>query len=285
MSSQIESKWLDLVFDYYQNNKNRGTVAQKKFPVFPWITPRVPFSFIDLVYSLGKSRKLSKGELLYSPGEKVNKLCIVLKGLCARSLVNPAGFEAQGIGISPPMHIASGNLNFFSNRPCCGCYYTLYDTEIVEVYTDLLRKKAFEDLALLEFLTEQFEMCSLSDRMAFACRVLVDAEDRIKAFLCSWVANFALSSDTRNSITTIETIPLPSCEFLGRVLAINPLLLENIVTNWEGEGFIRRKNDTSEFSTTLLDPIYHWITRKGSESSPIPYPESIRSLLSFVADN
>lgn len=112
VSSLIPPDWHQLLVDFYEKFPSRGLPSVEHFPIFPWIAPRVSTKIIEKVRELGVERNLTTGELLFEIGARVDKLCINLKGFSARSLVNPAGFEAQGIGIAPPLHIAAGNLNF-----------------------------------------------------------------------------------------------------------------------------------------------------------------------------
>ena len=116
VSSLIPPDWHQLLVDFYEKFPSRGLPSVEHFPIFPWIAPRVSAKIIEKVRELGVERKLTTGELLFEIGARVDKLCINLKGFSARSLVNPAGFEAQGIGIAPPFHIAAGNLKFFSRK-------------------------------------------------------------------------------------------------------------------------------------------------------------------------
>lgn len=176
-------------------------------------SPKVSAKIIEKVRELGVERKLTTGELLFEIGARVDKLCINLKGFSARSLVNPAGFEAQGIGIAPPFHIAAGNLNFFTQRPCSGCYYALCPSQILECSSQRLREAAQEDSALMFELARHFEMCAISDRMVFACRALINSEYRLQAFLCSWAANFGLLDENRCKEMRIETVSLPRLGF------------------------------------------------------------------------
>lgn len=278
IETSIKREWLAQIVDFYQKHPERGTGGQKFFPVFPWITPRVIDELIDIVEALGAKRFLGKGELLFPQGGRVDKFCIILEGFGARSLVNPSGFEAQGIGIAPPMHIASGNLNFFTDRPCSGCYFALCDTLLVECSTEVLRQRAFEQPELLAYLVEQFEMCVLSDRFVFACRALVETEDRIRAFLCSWAANFG-TLDENSHEPLIQTVPLPPVALIGKILAINPHLLENILEQWEEEEVLKRSESFDVLSLKGLEGIYSWIIRKGQEDGAVSYPSTMIELL------
>lgn len=233
VSSLIPPDWHQLLVDFYEKFPSRGLPSVEHFPIFPWIAPRVSAKIIEKVRELGVERKLTTGELLFEIGARVDKLCINLKGFSARSLVNPAGFEAQGIGIAPPFHIAAGNLNFFTQRPCSGCYYALCPSQILECSSQRLREAAQEDSALMFELARHFEMCAISDRMVFACRALINSEHRLQAFLCSWAANFGLLDQNRSKEVKIETVSLPGPALIGKIMAINPLVVERTLEKWE----------------------------------------------------
>lgn len=168
VSSLIPPDWHQLLVDFYEKFPSRGLPSVEHFPIFPWIAPRVSTKIIEKVRELGVERNLTTGELLFEIGARVDKLCINLKGFSARSLVNPAGFEAQGIGIAPPLHIAAGNLNFFTQRPCSGCYYALCPSQIIECSSQRLREAAQDDSELMFELARHFEMCAISDCYATA---------------------------------------------------------------------------------------------------------------------
>lgn len=257
----------------------KSSLPAEHFPIFPWIAPRVSAKIIEKVRELGVERKLTTGELLFEIGARVDKLCINLKGFSARSLVNPAGFEAQGIGIAPPFHIAAGNLNFFTQRPCSGCYYALCPSQILECSSQRLREAAQEDSALMFELARHFEMCAISDRMVFACRALINSEYRLQAFLCSWAANFGLLDENRCKEMRIETVSLPGSALIGKIMAINPLVVERNFEKWESLGLLEISNDKALIVPSLIDPIYQWITLKDKESGVVPYPPSIQTYL------
>lgn len=279
VSSLIPSDWHPLLVEFYEKFPSRGLPSEEYFPIFPWIGPRVSTKIIEKVSELGRERRLSTGELLFKIGARVDKLCINLKGFSARSLVNPAGFEAQGIGIAPPLHIAAGNLNFFTQRPCSGCYYALCPTQILECSSQQLREEAQEDPELMVELLRHFEMCAISDRIVFACRALINSELRLQAFLCSWAANFGLLDLNRCKDAKIETVSLPGSALIGKIMAIYPLVVERTFEKWEALGVLEISNEKALIAPSLIDPIYQWITLKGKESGIVSYAPSIQKLL------
>lgn len=279
VSSLIPPDWPPLIVEFYEKFPSRGLPSAEYFPIFPWIGPRVSKKIIEKVSELGSERRLSTGELLFEIGARVDKLCINLKGFSARSLVNPAGFEAQGIGIAPPLHIAAGNLNFFTQRPCSGCYYALCSTQILECSSQQLREEAQKDPELMLELSRHFEMCTISDRIVFACRALINPELRLQAFLCSWAANFGLLEQNRCKDAKIKTVNLPGSALIGKIMAIYPLVVERTFEKWEALGLLEISNDKTLVAPSLIDPIYQWITLKDKESGVVPYPSSIQTLL------
>ncbi len=272
----VPNNWIDGIANFYEKYPNRGLASDLSFPSFPWIAPKCPKAFVDLVASLGETRDLEEGEYLYTQVPKIDKMCVVVKGLTARSLVAATGIEAQGVGISPPMHIACGNLNFFSQRLCCGCYYALSPATIVECPTKILREKAEKDTKLMKFMGAQVEMCSLADRFAFASMVLGSTE-RLKAFLCSWAANFGYLMHDRPGWIGLRF--LPPASLTGKVISINWLLVKRIVKQWQNKGLWEGQGDERYFPADLIEPAYRWIIREEFEKTDIKYPKSISELL------
>lgn len=279
VASLISQGWLPLLVDFYEKNPSRGLSSVSRFPIFPWIAPRVSSQLIEKVGELGTERSLSQGELIFEIGARVDKLCINLNGFSARSLVNPAGFEAQGIGIAPPLHIAAGNLNFFSERPCSGCYYALCSTRILECSSKKLREAAAEDPELMFHLAKLFEMCAISDRKVFACRALVNSEDRLQAFLCSWAANYGRLTQGQKREARVQAISLPENALIGKIMAINTLVVERIFNKWSASGLLEASADCVFITPALINPIYKWITLEGKEAGEVPYPSTIQALL------
>ena len=279
VSSFVSQDWLPLLVEFYEKNPSRGLTSVSRFPIFPWIAPRVSNQLIEKVGELGRERTLSRGELIFELGARIDKLCINLNGFSARSLVNPTGFEAQGIGIATPLHIAAGNLNFFSERPCSGCYYALCPTQILECSSQKLREAAAEDPELMFHLAKLFEMCAISDRMVFACRALINSEDRIQAFLCSWAANFGRLTQGRNREIKIQAVRLPENPLIGKIMAINSLVVERTLIKWSASGLLEAADDCVFISPALINPIYKWLTLEGKEAGAVPYPPTIEALL------
>ncbi len=275
--------WAEALSHIYEDSE-WATLDSPHFPIFPWVTPRVQESIRNYVIDRGEIRKIKKGGYIIPPGSTVNKFCIVLEGFTARSLVSPLGVEGNGIGIAPPQHIATGNLNFFTGRPCFGNYYALVNSVIAQCPTDTLRELAKEDPKLLLKLGRQFESCSLSDRFTFACQGILASEEKMKAFVCGWAANYgklvADGQDEQAQALEIGIPQLPDLELLGKTCSINWLIIKGIFNKWKDEGLWMPKENEIIFSASLVENIYRWITRQGKELYLPGYPETLQELLS-----
>lgn len=170
-------------------------------------------------------------------------------------------------------------MNFFTQRPCSGCYYALCPSQIIECSSQRLREAAQDDSELMFELARHFEMCAISDRMVFACRALINSEHRLQAFLCSWAANFGLLDQNRSKEVKIETVSLPGPALIGKIMAINPLVVERTLEKWESLELLDISNGKTLIVPSLIDPIYQWITLKDKESGVVPYPPSIQTYL------
>ncbi len=112
-----------------------------QFPIFPWITPWVHPTIVDLIEHCGIVRELDAGEPLFSTNEKISSLVYVISGVTARCLANPEAQSKQAIALAPPGHFAAGNLNFFSHRHAIGRYYTLTPAKLIYCPRDISQSK------------------------------------------------------------------------------------------------------------------------------------------------
>ena len=77
----------------------------------------------------------------------------------------------------------------------------------------------------------------------------------------------------------IETVSLPGSALIGKIMAINPLVVERNFEKWESLGLLEISNDKALLVPSLIDPIYQWFTFKDKESGVVPYPPSIQTYL------
>ena len=57
--------------------------------------------------------KTLKEERVFSPGERVDHVVLATRGVTARAIGSTKG-DSPAIALSTPVHLAAGNLNFFS---------------------------------------------------------------------------------------------------------------------------------------------------------------------------
>jgi len=67
---------------------------------------------VRIFLRLGLSKTL-KEERVFSPGERVDHVVLVTRGVTARAIGSTKG-DSPAIALSTPGHLAAGNLNFFS---------------------------------------------------------------------------------------------------------------------------------------------------------------------------
>ncbi|MCD8339666.1 MAG: hypothetical protein LUC43_05640 [Burkholderiales bacterium] len=154
----------------------------------------------------------------------------------------------------------------------------MVDTKIVQCPADKIRKLAEEDAELLWLLCSQLESCCLSDRFSFGCQGILGSEDKIKAFICGWTANYGtVLLDKQNPKVRI---PLPPpYKLLGKICSVNWLIVKGIFNKWKDEGDWGTGEDSATISPNLLSDIYKWLTREGKEFYPLGYPKTLQDLL------
>ena len=67
---------------------------------------------VRIFLRLGLSKTL-KEERVFSPGERVDHVVLATRGVTARAIGSTKG-DSPAIALSTPVHLAAGNLNFFS---------------------------------------------------------------------------------------------------------------------------------------------------------------------------
>lgn len=269
------------IIDFYRRHEDRATVKQKYFPSLPWISPRVTDELIEIIESLGARRRIEQGNSLFPPSERLEKFSVILDGFAVRSLANPDGSGPRDISILPPMHIASGNLNFFTDRPLVSCCSALCDTTLVECDKEALRQLAFQQSELLSYLLEQFELCFLSDCLGMACRALIGTEDCIKAFLCSWAVNFGTFYRDGGHYL-IRMVPLPHESLIAKLLEINSQQVKTILKRWEEQEVLYRSEETDVLSLESLEDIYSWIIKENGEGGAVGENQTLLQLMSHL---
>ena len=95
-----------------KNNANSTGAIFSNVPVMPWIHHRLHPVLVRIFLRLGLSKTL-KEERVFSPGERVDHVVLVTRGVTARAIGSTKG-DSPAIALSTPGHLAAGHLNFFS---------------------------------------------------------------------------------------------------------------------------------------------------------------------------
>lgn len=249
-----------------------------QFPIFPWITPWVHPTIVDLIEHCGIVRELDAGEPLFSTNEKISSLVYVISGVTARCLANPDAQSKQAIALAPPGHFAAGNLNFFSHRHAIGRYYTLTPAKLIYCPRDILQAVIQKDMDLFKRVVIQFEMTSLSDRLGFACLSLLSAEERLKVLALIWAVNYGRFVQKDNQFWVKMPTPM-SRDVRTRVTSTSLFWVDRILKQWKQSKLWIRDGNWVYMKLALVEPIYQWIRHAGEEASDYLYPEQLETLI------
>ncbi len=249
-----------------------------QFPIFPWITPWVHPTIVDLIEHCGIVRELDTGEPLFSTNEKISSLVYVISGVTARCLANPDAQSKQAIALAPPGHFAAGNLNFFSHRHAIGRYYTLTPAKLIYCPRDILQAVIQKDMDLFKRVVIQFEMTSLSDRLGFACLSLLSAEERLKVLALIWAVNYGRFVQKDNQFWVKMPTPM-SRDVRTRVTSTSLFWVDRTLKQWKQSKLWIRDGNWVYMKLALVEPIYQWIRHAGEEASDYLYPEQLETLI------
>lgn len=249
-----------------------------QFPIFPWITPWVHPTIVDLIEHCGIVRELDAGEPLFSTNEKISSLVYVISGVTARCLANPDAQSKQAIALAPPGHFAAGNLNFFSHRHAIGRYYTLTPAKLIYCPRDILQAVIQKDMDLFKRVVIQFEMTSLSDRLGFACLSLLSAEERLKVLALIWAVNYGRFVQKDNQFWVKMPTPM-SRDVRTRVTSTSLFWVDRTLKQWKQSKLWIRDGNWVYMKLALVEPIYQWIRHAGEEASDYLYPEQLETLI------
>ena len=249
-----------------------------QFPIFPWITPWVHPTIVDLIEHCGIVRELDAGEPLFSTNEKISSLVYVISGVTARCLANPDAQSKQAIALAPPGHFAAGNLNFFSHRHAIGRYYTLTPAKLIYCPRDILQAVIQKDMDLFKRVVIQFEMTSLSDRLGFACLSLLSAEERLKVLALIWAVNYGRFVQKDNQFWVKMPTPM-SRDVRTRVTSTSLFWVDRTLKQWKQSKLWIRDGNWVYMKLALVEPIYQWIRHAGEEASDYLSPEQLETLI------
>lgn len=251
-------------------------IERSPIPIMPWITHRLDPAFLSLVLRLGLRRNVRAGDLLFEHSQKIDELLVVTRGITARSMGN---LDGQAIGLATPGRIAAGNLNFFSGRHAIGRYFAITDCELRVCPRSLLLPVLESDPELLKICAVQFECCALSDRLSFACLSLLEARDRLKAFLATWAVNYGeLLVD--NAGNRWIRMPIPTTiQTQSQIVNTSLNWVDRILHGWRKSGLWRRDREWVCVSPILLEETYHWMRSLEEGDNLFHYPDSLETLI------
>lgn len=273
----VTTSWLAAI-SHARNGAGDADVLEKPFPVLPWLTMTLDPRLMALMDQIGIVKTFEADEYLLDPNEAVNKVAYVRRGVTGRSAGDPHGQKSLAIAISTPGRIAYGNLNFFTERHAIGRYFSLTPGEIVVCDRKLLYSLILKDPVLLELTVKQFECCMLSDRLAFASLALLNAEDRLKAFGCTWAANYGERVVKEDGDWIKMPAPM-SRRVRTAIISVSGNWLDGKLQEWMKEGVWIRDGDWVWVRPAFLEPVYTWMLRAEGRSVRFDYPEHLSDLI------
>lgn len=244
-----------------------------KEPVMPFITHAVHPKVAELIRKTGVTRQLSAGEPIYQAGQAVEHLVLVTKGVTAREV----GQGSNVIAIAPPGHFACGNLNFFSSLPCIGRYFALVDSEIIIVPQLLIRQLLNIEHDVSRIVSVQFELCTLSDRMAFGAYALSEVSERLKVFFVAWYRNYGRFVSTEAGSWCVMPLPVQR-KYLAALINASRVWLDKTFKQWSDRGLYKTQGDYALMRPSVLESAYRWIIGM-EEATRNPRPNSFTDWL------
>lgn len=253
-----------------------GAVERSPVPIMPWITHRLDPTLLGTVLRVGLRRRVRAGELLFQHADKINELIVVCRGVTARSMGN---LDGRAIGLATPGRIAAGNLNFFSGRHAIGRYFAITDCELCVCPRPLLLSVLEKDPALLKICAVQFECCTLSDRLSFACLSLLDGQERLKAFLSTWAVNYGEMLEDEAGRRWIR-MPVPTTmQTQSQIVNTSLNWVDRNLHQWRSKGLWHRQREWVFVSPTVLEDTYRWMRSLEEGDNLFHYPDSLSTLI------
>ena len=273
--AKLSKLWSAMLMDRFAASVDLA-ITRTPVPIMPWITHQLDPDLLALVLRLGERRKFRSGDLLFENNQKIDALMIVIRGVTARSMGN---LDGQAIGLATPKRIAAGNLNFFSGRHAIGRYFAITDSELCVCSRSLLLSVLEAQPQLMKTCAVQFECCALSDRLSFACLSLLDARDRLKAFLTTWAVNFGELLKDESGLIWIR-MPVPTTiQVESQIVNTSLNWVDRILHDWRESGLWRRERESVIVSPSLLEETYRWMRSLEEGDNLFRYPSSLTLLL------
>ncbi len=83
------TEWLQTLMHPVNRKLVGDDPLHSQFPIFPWITPWVHPSIVDLIMHCGIERELDAGQQLFGSGEKISSLVYVTSGVTGALFSKP----------------------------------------------------------------------------------------------------------------------------------------------------------------------------------------------------
>lgn len=277
--SNVSWEWLSAVQQGRQYDLDAKT-PDCAVPIVPWIHPPVHPKLQNLIVRIGRKIQLSRQDKLIFLDRSISHLALVTSGVTARNFGNPIVGTENAAAISPPGHIAFGNLNFFTERPAFGHYFALTKAEVVVCNKELLLPALKADPELFVLLVRHFECCALSDRIGFAFMAFAPVEERLKAFVISWAVHYAKLSGRDGKPWLTMTVPLTRS---NRCLLANAssVSTDTYLKRWKDNSVWIRNGDFVSCPTSFLEETYKWM-RKSEEQSAYSYAPTLLELFQHL---
>lgn len=258
----------------------RALEREPDTPLLPWIAPHVPQPLLDMIERLGTVRQLKPGDYVFAQHERVNRLVYVRSGMTGRAVVEPASKNPEAMAISPPGRLGAGNLNFFSGRPCAGRYFAICRSEIVSCPQSLVLAMAKHDPEFGWLLVHYFELCSLSDRLAFATQVLLPVPLRLQMFFLSWACSFGQETEHPDLPGRWLSMPAPFARpDIARVIYASLISIDRLLCDWRQAGLMMRDGERLWLRPELLSEAHAWLCRTEESVSGHPRPAELVAML------
>lgn len=274
--SNVSPQWLAAIqAGRYYNIDDKD--VKHSVPIVPWIHPTLPIELQNLILKIGRKVSLNRQEKLISLDRSINHLALVTQGVTARNFGNPIVGTEVAAAISPPGHLAFGNLNFFSERPAFGHYFALTKAEIIICNKEHLLPALKTQPELFLLLLRHFEGCSLSDRIGFAFMAFAPVEERLKAFVIGWAVHYGKLFYQDNEAWVKMPVPLTRS---NRCLVANAssVSIDTYLKKWRTNGVWNRDGDFVSFPVSFFEDTYSWM-RNSEEQSSYRYPSTFGELL------
>lgn len=272
--AQTSAFWLSCI--------NRGrkysieSEAGSLIPILPWIHPPLHPTLLELVCRLGVPHQVEKEEELLRLDQSIAHLAVVNRGVTGRNFGNNIIATDKAAAISLPGNIAYGNLNFFTDRPAFGHYFSITKAEVTVCPKNLLLTVLKEDSDLLLKFIRHLECCTLSDRLGLAMTAFVQVEVRLKAFIFGWAVRYGETYREGGKLHLRMPVPLTRSNQCLLTYS-SQVSTDNVLKNWKNDGHWVREGDMVSIEVSFLDDAYTWM-RNSEENSPYRYPKSASEL-------